>query len=119
MPLHRNVRQMDCNSLPIDRLLSVFCRAISQQKSMFCQLSHVESSVVSLLNAYSSSLPPPLSFLGQISNSFVSDVYVTAYNTKNNIFYIFNFPPGYLDIICSVQNNQCVTVYMLMKITNM
>lgn len=86
---------------------------------MFCQLSHVEISVVSLLNL-------PLSFLllchsaslNRISNSFVSDVDVIVYNNEKLIYFlIFHFPLGYLDNPCSTQTNQSVSVcvYMLKR----
>lgn len=60
MTLHNTVRKIDCKSLlhtafsyflPIDKLLPVFCKDKNpQQKSTLCQLSHIESSAMPLLN---------------------------------------------------------------------
>ena len=131
MTLHNTVRKIDCKSLlhtaysyflPIDKPLPMFCKdKNSQQKSTLCQLSHIESSAMPLLN-FSLDFFLPLSnsaSLDRFGNSFVSDVDIIAYNNENlpGTFLFFISPQAYLvlfsprQIILSVR----VCVHMLQR----
>lgn len=90
-------------------------RQNSQQKSTLCQLSHIESSAMPLLN-FSQDFFLPLSnsaSLDRFGNSFVSDVDIIAYNnekpTRN--FFIFHFPLGIPSLFSpQADHSECASV---------
>lgn len=92
--------------------LHLLQRENSQQKSVFCQLSHVEISVMLLLNWPTTFLLLcHFASLDRTRDSFVSDVGVIVYNNEKLIYFlIFHFPLGYLDNPCSTQIRVCQCV---------
>ena len=125
MSLHNTVRidykisPLSLIYCPLTEFSSYFAKRKFTAKIVFCQLSHVEISVMSLLNWPTTFLLLcHFASLDRTSDSFVSDVGVIVYNNEKLIYFlIFHFLLGYLDNPCSTQINQSVSVcvYMLKR----